>query len=87
MGLFPRPCLDCGHLTRNGPRCPRHADALPLHGAAWSRMARAWVVAHPVCIECGATEDLTCDHIEPGTLRGGLQTLCRSCNSKKGGAR
>lgn len=42
-----------------------------------------------VCLHCGATEDLTIDHIVP-RVRGGtndpenLQVLCRSCNSKKG---
>ena len=42
------------------------------------------------CRSCGATTDLTVDHIVP-LVRGGtnelrnLQTLCRSCNSRKGG--
>ena len=41
------------------------------------------------CVQCGTTEDLTIDHIYP-RIRGGahtednLQTLCRSCNSRKG---
>ena len=41
------------------------------------------------CQRCGATDDLTLDHINP-FARGGattydnLQTLCRSCNSAKG---
>ena len=41
------------------------------------------------CQECGCRRDLTIDHIKP-ERRGGktvaknLQTLCRSCNSKKG---
>lgn len=43
------------------------------------------------CLACGATANLVIDHILP-VLRGGtndpvnLQTLCRSCNSKKRGA-
>lgn len=42
-----------------------------------------------VCSECGATDDLTIDHITP-LSRGGtddidnLRFLCQSCNSKKG---
>lgn len=41
------------------------------------------------CVFCGATEDLTLDHILPISKGGGnelsnLQTLCRSCNSRKG---
>lgn len=41
------------------------------------------------CVTCGATADLTADHIHP-VARGGettlqnLQTLCRRCNSRKG---
>jgi hypothetical protein len=42
-----------------------------------------------LCLHCGATENLSIDHIYPWS-KGGLhemdnfQTLCRSCNSKKG---
>lgn len=41
------------------------------------------------CLKCGTTENLTVDHIVP-KFRGGLdgtdnlQTLCKSCNMKKG---
>lgn len=41
------------------------------------------------CVECGATDDLTVDHIVPISRGGGndsanLRILCRSCNSRKG---
>lgn len=41
------------------------------------------------CVQCGATEDLTLDHIHPWSLGGSdtyenLRVLCRSCNSSKG---
>lgn len=41
------------------------------------------------CCHCGSSSDLTVDHIVPERLGGtldpsNLQTLCRSCNSKKG---
>lgn len=41
------------------------------------------------CLHCGATANLSLDHIYPWSLGGpdeidNLQTLCRSCNSKKG---
>lgn len=41
------------------------------------------------CCQCGSTQHLSADHVRP-EIRGGqaiptnLQTLCRSCNSKKG---
>jgi hypothetical protein len=41
------------------------------------------------CKKCGSSDDLTVDHIHPESKGGkatddNLQTLCRSCNSKKG---
>lgn len=41
------------------------------------------------CVQCGTAEDLTIDHIYPKSLGGAdtadnLQTLCRSCNCRKG---
>ncbi|EBR5151916.1 HNH endonuclease [Salmonella enterica] len=43
------------------------------------------------CRVCGTNEDLTIDHIQPVSKGGtsedeNLQTLCRSCNSRKGAA-
>jgi len=40
------------------------------------------------CVLCGATEDLTLDHIHPWSKGGpdtyeNLRVLCRSCNSRK----
>jgi len=52
--------------------------------------ARAWVLNRDghKCLKCGATENLTVDHIVPksrgGTLeRNNLQTLCLPCNQEK----
>lgn len=41
------------------------------------------------CVHCGTHKNLCVDHIHPESLGGptefdNLQTLCRSCNSKKG---
>lgn len=41
------------------------------------------------CLVCGATEDLSLDHIHPYSLGGldtvdNLRVLCRPCNSRKG---
>ena len=42
------------------------------------------------CVKCGATEELTVDHVIPKSMEGGtcqllnLQTMCKTCNSDKG---
>jgi len=49
---------------------------------------KALYAAYPKCLACGATENLSLDHVVP-IARGGLnsieniQVLCRSCNSSK----
>lgn len=53
-----------------------------LRAAVYDRDGRA-------CVECGATSDLSLDHIWPYSLGGedtleNLRTLCRPCNSRKG---
>ena len=46
------------------------------------------IAAHPYCIQCGSTRDLTADHITPlargGHPLGPLRVLCRRCNSRRG---
>jgi hypothetical protein len=63
-----------------GPRAPTRRDL--LRREIFERDGFA-------CLACGATEDLTVDHVLPRSAGGGngrdnLQTLCRSCNSRKG---
>ncbi|MGZ8702691.1 MAG: HNH endonuclease [Gaiellaceae bacterium] len=56
------------------PHQERHAHAQPS-------------AASPRCENCGATPDLTADHLIPVIDRGAacpLRTLCRSCNSRRG---
>lgn len=86
-----RPCLTCGTPSPAGGGCPRH----PRPGATargytsqWQRTSRAAIAAHPWCTHCGATHDLTTDHITPKRHGGtdhadNLQVLCRRCNSAK----
>lgn len=93
------------HLRRGeAHRCPEHAlaarrrrDAARPHRRArgYSRRfdeLRAVLVARqPWCTACGATEDLTADHIVPLSRTvvtpitiDDLQVLCRRCNSSRG---
>jgi 5-methylcytosine-specific restriction endonuclease McrA len=55
---------------------------------AWRRAAAAQVRREPWCASCGATTDLTADHVTAiaagGHPFGPLATLCRSCNGRKG---
>lgn len=99
----PRPCLDCGKVTTNGSRCqPHQAELLRRRSAArggataqgytyrWQQARAEAIRRQPWCSTCGATTDLTGDHITPKSRGGGIdpvniQVLCRSCNSRKGG--
>lgn len=65
-----------------GPRRSRAKIPAAIRGAVYARDGFA-------CLHCGAEENLTLDHIHPFSLGGNdepanLQTLCRSCNSRKG---
>lgn len=60
----------------------RSAIPLDIRTAVYERDGRR-------CLHCGATQNLSLDHIWPYSKGGpdtyeNLQTLCRSCNSKKG---
>ena len=67
--------------------------ALKLNAPVNDLTAEDWQAAlahyNHKCVYCGATEDLTQDHIIP-LIRGGPHTIsnvapaCRSCNSRKG---
>ncbi|WP_442864496.1 HNH endonuclease [Blastococcus sp. VKM Ac-2987] len=98
-----RRCLDCWKLTRNGSRCPPCTARRKAIRNADRPIARAVVAAAPVCVctsdcpwhrgkrTCGATTDLTADHVVPlsqgGTNEGPRRVLCRRCNSRRGAGR
>ena len=92
-----KPCIDCGVEYVVKSRCDecqrmndlrRGTTTQRGYGSRWQHMAKSYLRNHRVCVNCGATTDLTVDHIVP-LARGGLnstdnmQTLCRSCNSAK----
>jgi 5-methylcytosine-specific restriction protein A len=92
-----RPCADqpCPELVIRGSRCPRH-DRQHRPNAnqrgytyRWQQLVARAIDAQPWCSACGATEDLTGDHIHPRSKGGqatieNVRVLCRSCNSRKG---
>ncbi len=90
-----RPCLDCGALTSatRCPSCTRRREAkrgTPTqrgYDAEWARLSRRVRAEQPWCSRCGRTDDLTVDHIVPGSLDGGLRVLCRSCHGAIGARR
>lgn len=64
----------------------------PQSGSSVSETLRweIWERDNYACRSCGSKRRLTIDHIHPRSKGGtdhpdNLQTLCRSCNSKKGG--
>ena len=82
-------CIDCGVVT-SATRCrPCQQNRKRVRNRNTAR-ARAVVAASPVCALCGATKDLTADHVQPlargGSNAGPQRVLCRPCNSRLGGA-
>lgn len=77
-GIFP-PRLDEAESSSHSQK-----EQIPSK-LRWS----VWLRDDLTCQRCGTRENLSVDHIRPeskgGTLElENLQTLCRSCNSKKG---
>ena len=85
-------CIDCGTLA-DATRCDdcrtranrvKKAKRPDLHTAAWRKLRAEAISAQPWCTRCRATGDLTLDHVVAGSTVGGVQVLCRPCNSSKG---
>lgn len=97
-----RPCLDCGTPSPRA-RCDRCRPPLrsrPSRAAgydtAWDALSRRARRLQPWCSDCGAVDDLTCDHSPEAWRRkdAGLpirlvdvDVVCRRCNSARGKAR
>lgn len=97
-------CIECGDLAE-GTRCKdcqaeRDQRLNQRRGGAhvrgytrqWQRTAAKVKRRQPACAVCGATTDLTVDHVVPKAAGGtddedNLQTLCRSHNGAKGARR
>ena len=65
MALITR-CLRCRQRTRNGSYCERCGKTSTRgYGYQHQQRARQAIASQPWCSECGATTDLTADHITP----------------------
>lgn len=82
-------CSECAEIIANAYRVSVFGDGPSK--AYISKKLRKQVYERDghKCLACGTESNLTCDHIHPESKGGtttldNLQTLCRSCNSKKG---
>ena len=96
---FPRPCLDCGALTKNTTRCDLHqseyrakidARRQPYRThykgnySKRSKEVRANAEICWICKEGRRTDDpFTADHYFPGIPNSPLLPAHRSCNSRR----
>jgi len=94
-------CVECGALSP-GNRCEAHAierrrehersrvrpnSTARGYDYAWRKLAKEAIALQPYCSLCGATEDLTGDHIDPNKRTGltlaDVDVLCRAHNAAK----
>lgn len=81
---MPKRCLEAGcQALVDGTRCAAHGGKIH-NSRTWKRISRAARAASPLCALCGATDDLTADHVRRGSLARGVRVLCRPCNSRRG---
>lgn len=95
-----KPCIVCGEPSGQS-RCSAHRQDTRTNrthiawrnDTKWKKFSRKLRKMSPFCELCGATNDLTVDHIIPVSQRPELaykvencRILCRSCNGTKAGA-
>ena len=105
MSALLKPCAGCGDLAATAwcetckppkrepyPKRPRQLG----YDTAWDKLSKRARKLQPWCTDCGATDDLTCDHSEQAWQRKAdglpirlddVDVVCRSCNGKRGRAR
>lgn len=96
-----KPCIECGTLSDKA-RCPEHRPKDTRNArqrgytTQWTNLSRRARAKQPFCSDCGATEDLQCDHSReaweahnaglPVTLDM-VDVVCGPCNRARGQAR
>ncbi len=98
--MTPRPCIDCGEPTTD-TRCPscqadqdrrtdtsrgsRHERG---YDGRWARLSARARRLQPWCLDCGATDNLTADHLRwPARTLDDVEVVCGPCNNRRGAAR
>lgn len=99
-----RPCIDCGtpadgsHCDDHQPRRHRDRGTARQRGYSrrWDELSRRARRLQPFCTDCGATEDLTADHLPSAWERHeqrlpirltDVEVVCGDCNSRRGSSR
>ena len=72
-------CRDCLREYERLKRQRRGLTAQRGYGRTWQELRRVQLAQQPYCAECGATTDLTVDHIVP-LARGGTQRVIEPAN-------
>lgn len=89
---YPLPDGLCGEPSPES-RCQLHPHLQPNkrsreergYDDAWRALSKRARELQPWCSHCGATEDLTADHLQwPARTLKHVDVLCRSCNARKG---
>lgn len=84
-------CIDCDTARKkqgSGPRTHVLSSVRRGYDHAWRRLSKEARRLQPWCMDCGATEDLTADHLRwPARSLADVEVTCRSCNSKRGALR
>lgn len=89
---YPLPDGLCGEPSPES-RCPLHPHLQPKkrsreergYDDAWRKLSQRARELQPWCSTCGATEDLTADHLQwPARTLKHVDVLCRTCNARKG---
>ena len=106
-----KPCITCGTPTNKGTRCEecspqpkrwnqrgrkRQSTTALGYGHSWRLLSERARRLQPFCNECGATQQLTTDHLPIAHYRqerglplrlSDVQVLCQQCNNEAGEAR
>ncbi len=98
-----RTCIECGEPSTEErceqhrlPSSPKAPTTLRGYDWSWQQLSKRARRLQPFCSDCGATDDLTCDHSPEAWRRKAagktirlqdVDVVCRSCNADRGRAR